>query len=47
VVDIMLGAALVNILGWTLVMTVGIDVSWVGDCEGDVDGITEGNLVGE
>jgi hypothetical protein len=27
-------------------MTVGIDVSWVGDSEGDVDGTTEGNLVG-
>lgn len=37
-VDIMLGAVLVKLLGWTLGMTVGIDVSWVGDCEGDWDG---------
>ena len=27
-------------------MTVGIEVSSVGDCEGDWDGTTEGNLVG-
>ena len=43
-VDIMLGAVLVKLLGWTLGMTVGIDVSWVCDFKGGLDGITEGPL---